>query len=112
MLVFEDVEGWNPAHPWRPAELDRVLDTLAVLSEVLTPSPIRLGSASEKFTTRICGWGHLREEQTGRLDDWSARHLDALAALEKEAVEAAVGEHSPRRLESQPCAPSRLPRAW
>src|SRR5579884_3794035 len=38
MLVFEDIEGWNPQQPWLPDELDRVLETLASLSVSLTPS--------------------------------------------------------------------------
>ncbi len=40
VVVFEFVEGRNPAVPWRPGELDRTLDALASLSELLTPSPL------------------------------------------------------------------------
>ena len=40
VLVFEDVEGRNPAVPWREEELDETLEALAALSELLTPSPL------------------------------------------------------------------------
>ena len=40
VLAFEDVDGRGPAEPWRPDELDRTLDALADLAELLTPSPV------------------------------------------------------------------------
>ena len=92
MLVFEDVEGWNPAQPWRPDDLDRVLDALRSLSASLTPSPIDAAPASDMFASIICGWQLLREEPSGQLDEWSARHLPDLAALEAMAVEAVRGD--------------------
>jgi hypothetical protein len=43
VLIFEDVEGRNPAVPWRSSELDQTLDAIATLSELLTPSPLPVG---------------------------------------------------------------------
>ncbi len=40
LLAFEDVAGRSPAESWRPDELDRALDALASLSDLLTPSPL------------------------------------------------------------------------
>jgi aminoglycoside phosphotransferase (APT) family kinase protein len=94
-LVFEDIEGWNPAQPWRMDELDRVLDALVALSATLTPSPVppaTVGTVSEWGVARRGGWRQLRDERPALLDDWSARHLDALAELETEAATAVVGD--------------------
>jgi hypothetical protein len=40
VLAFEDVDGRNHEEPWRPDELDRVLDALAALAGLLTPSSL------------------------------------------------------------------------
>jgi aminoglycoside phosphotransferase (APT) family kinase protein len=96
VLVFEDVEGRNPAVPWRPGELDRTLDALAALSDLLTPSPLPPGLVGFVGDWEvICGWHwrKLAEERPARLlDAWSARHLDKLAGLEAEAPAAANGD--------------------
>ena len=94
VLVFEDVEGRNPAVPWRSSELDQILDTLASLSELLTPSPLPPGLVGVVSDWEvICGWHwrKLAEERPASIDAWSARHLDTLAGLEAEAPAAATG---------------------
>ncbi len=94
VLVFEDVEGRNPAVPWRSSELDRTLDTLASLSELLTPSPLPPGLVGVVGDWEvICGrhWRKLESERPASLDAWSTRHLDRLAHLEAEAPAAATG---------------------
>jgi Ser/Thr protein kinase RdoA (MazF antagonist) len=91
VLAFEDVEGQNPAQPWRTEELDRVLEALVALSATLTPSPIPLASAGEKVATEIRGWQLLQSQRPAQLDSWSTRHLDALADLEMAAVAAVAG---------------------
>ena len=94
VLAFEDVDGHNPVEPWRPDELDRVLETLLALAETLTPSPLP-GDSVEG----VCGWsvfgGHwerMRRERQVGLDGWSLRNLDRLAELETEAPDAAAGD--------------------
>ena len=49
VLAFEDIDGRNPALPWRAAELERVLAALTSLAATLTPSPIQAPTAGEKF---------------------------------------------------------------
>ncbi|TDD28292.1 aminoglycoside phosphotransferase family protein, partial [Kribbella turkmenica] len=38
-LLFEDIEGRLPAHPWEQYDADRVLDAVAELTDALDPSP-------------------------------------------------------------------------
>ena len=94
-LLFEDIAGWQPAQPWQPAELDRVCAALVALSDALTPSPLPAGlvkRADEGQFFRAGWWAQLRDNPPDRLDPWSARHRDALSALEAGAVVAARGE--------------------
>ncbi len=98
VLLFEEVAGHTPAQPWLREELERVVAALVELGAALTPAPPGLPavrSAGEVFTTQLCGWGQLLAEGSAarsRLDAWSARHLEALAALEAEAPAAVAGE--------------------
>jgi aminoglycoside phosphotransferase (APT) family kinase protein len=96
VLVFEDVEGRNPAVPWRADELDETLAALAALSELLTPSPLApgmvVGRAGDWSVVSGLYWERLAEERPARLDAWSAHHLDGLADLEAEASSAVEGD--------------------
>ena len=99
VLVFDEVQGDHPAQPWRPDELDRVLDGLARLADMLTPSPLpvsAVGTAADAVARQLCGWRRLRDQQLAgelaQLDAWSLRHLAALAELEARAPTAVVGE--------------------
>ncbi len=98
VLAFEDIEGRAPAQPWWADELQRVLDALAELAALLTPSPVSVPPArhaTTAFARRIHGWQELREADPlsrSRLDPWSARYLDRLAELEAGAVAAVEGD--------------------
>lgn len=95
VLLFEDVEGRSPAGPWRPAELDRTLDALADLAELLTPSPLEgpaVGGVAGWSVIAEGHWGKLARERPAGLDGWSARNFDRLAGLEAGAPGAAAGE--------------------
>jgi aminoglycoside phosphotransferase (APT) family kinase protein len=95
VLVFEDVEGRNPAVSWRAEELDETLEALVALSELLTPSPLppdAVGAAGEWSVVSGAYWRRLREDRPARLDAWSTRHLDRLADLEAEAPSAVAGD--------------------
>jgi len=54
--AFEDVESRHPRRPWHAAELDAVLDVVAVMGEELTPvpstlpAPLPLSDWDEDFT--------------------------------------------------------------
>jgi hypothetical protein len=98
VLAFEDVDGRHPAQPWRTDELDRVLGAMVELTAALTPSPVPADVAGRVADSEIVAAGHwrrLRADEDGlrhRLDPWSARHLDALVALEAAAPDAVAGD--------------------
>lgn len=95
VLLFEDVDGRQPALPWRADELARVLAALESLSADLTPSPVPPTIATPVarwLDTGGRGWRRLLVERPGGLDDWSRRHAEALASLEARATEAAAGD--------------------
>lgn len=96
VLVFEDVEGRNPAVPWRADELDETLAALSALSELLTPAPLPTdavaGAAGDWGVVAGRHWLGVREERPDDLDAWSRRCLDRLVALEAEAPSAVEGD--------------------
>jgi hypothetical protein len=96
-LAFEDIEGRQPAIPWRPAELQAVLAAVDRLARSLTPSPVRIDSLADAHADTFGGFAELRDERarTGAgaaLDPWVDRHLDRLAGMEAEWVLAGAGD--------------------
>lgn len=92
-LVFEDVEGHEPAVPWRPEELERVLAALTDLAEALTPAPVPAPTAAEYLAELFGGWSQLAQQGGAEgLDLWAAARLDELARLEAGWAEASAGE--------------------
>ena len=86
-LVIEDVDGRQPAVPWRDDELDLVLAALDRLAEALTPAPATVASTVPPVTEYLgddfSGWRTLaRAPGDDRLDPWSRAHLAELAVLE------------------------------
>ncbi|MFG2406055.1 aminoglycoside phosphotransferase family protein [Streptomyces brevispora] len=92
-LVLEDIEGRQPAVPWDPAELDRVLRAVGELTRLLTPAPIDVPPVAERKAAMFTGWRTLHAAgDTTRLDPWAARRLAALAELESGWAEHAAGD--------------------
>lgn len=92
-LAFEAVAGEQPRLPWSAEDLDRVLGMLARLAEDLTPSPWQQApELAERMGRAFSGWRRLAAGGVpAGLDDWSRRHLDALAELESGWETAAAG---------------------
>ena len=96
-LVFEYVAGRHPVQPWRIDELDRVVKAMEELGAMLTPSPLPhsiVGTAADMFATEICGWRKMLDDRPSfldRLDVWSHRNMQTLAAIEDTAVNALTG---------------------
>ncbi|WP_432862966.1 phosphotransferase family protein [Microbispora rosea] len=92
VLLFEDVEGRTPAQPWTAAELDLVLGAMVELAESLTPAPVAVPPAGERFAEEFQGWRRLAAGPDGLGlgglggdgpdAAWARRHLDRLAELE------------------------------
>lgn len=91
VLVFEDVEGRQPALPWRREELGRVLAAARELVAALTPSPVETQPAGTMLARSINSWHLLRDDAPPSLDAWSRRHLERLAQLEAGVEEAVAG---------------------
>jgi aminoglycoside phosphotransferase (APT) family kinase protein len=68
------------------------MTALIGLHAALTPAPVPATPAGIFFAKAINGWQKLRGQPPDQLDDWSRRHLDALAALEARAPQAVEGE--------------------
>lgn len=77
LLAFECVEGRPPRRPWRVAELDACLDTLARTAEVTGPVLGRLGlkPLTEELPGLVTGWEHVRRTAP----TWP--HLDEVRTL-------------------------------
>lgn len=98
-LVFEDVDGWMPAQPWIPAELDRVLAAIARMADALSPAPegVDVPPIAERFASEFRGWRMLAEAAAGDdelhgLDPWARSNLAKLAELESRWERAAAGD--------------------
>ncbi|WP_308425844.1 phosphotransferase family protein [Deinococcus ruber] len=97
VLICEAASGSSPTLPWRADDLERVLIALLDVWAALTPSPLHpptVRLARDVVQTSLNGWTRLRLQRPRLegLDDWSTRHLDALAALEVHAPQAVDGE--------------------
>jgi aminoglycoside phosphotransferase (APT) family kinase protein len=96
-LAFEDVDGAQPALPWRPGELRRVLGMVAGMAAALTPAPAGIPTIANRLGDSFTGWRDLAaaraagDDDLDGLDPWTTRHLDRLADLEAGWSEAAQG---------------------
>jgi aminoglycoside phosphotransferase (APT) family kinase protein len=93
-LAFDDVDGRQPALPWRPDELERVLAAMADMTSALTPSPIDAPPVHAKLGPVFRGFRSFAAQPSAaaKLDPWAARHLEALATLEAESNGASAGD--------------------
>lgn len=94
VLVYEVVHGHNPVLPWRPRDVDLVIEALNQLATSLTPSPIPAGIVGNMTESGIMGtdyWTRLALNPPETLDPWARRHLDALGGLE-EQIDVVAGD--------------------
>jgi aminoglycoside phosphotransferase (APT) family kinase protein len=83
LLVFEDIDGHEPDLRPGSAEVGAVVDSVAALHAVLTPSPLAgLPPAQRAFGRMLTGWSKLAARPPYDLDAWAWHNLDKLVAME------------------------------
>ncbi|TCC38622.1 aminoglycoside phosphotransferase family protein [Kribbella speibonae] len=86
-LLFEDVEGRLPTHPWEQADADRALDALEELTEALDPSPWPdapvAAVRSHDFLSR---WENVLEDGLA-VPEWLEGRVEELAELSRYALQ-------------------------
>jgi aminoglycoside phosphotransferase (APT) family kinase protein len=91
-LLLHDIDGRQPAQPWQAAELRRVIAAIDELAALLTPCPVQVADVADEWRDELTNWRLLVDAPPSGLDDWSLRHLDALADLEGRWEAAATGD--------------------
>ncbi|WP_232667125.1 phosphotransferase family protein [Pseudonocardia sp. TRM90224] len=92
-LVFEDVDGRQPATPWVRSEVDAVMAALRQMAETLTPAPVLDSrTAAEALADDFAGFDRLAADPHDDLDPWAAAHLDDLRDLARVGVAALAGD--------------------
>lgn len=102
LLGFEVATGRPPLLPWRPVELRRVLDALAVLADTAPLPGHALIGTDEQLAEDFEGWQRLAAEPGHVLDrttDWAQgtgawlrTHLDQLVEWSAQGTAAVVGD--------------------
>ncbi|SDM98974.1 phosphotransferase [Allokutzneria albata] len=89
-LVLEDIEGHLPATPWKPDELERVLDALAAVPT--TAQIPDLPKVEEALADEFAGWRRISADPPDDLDPWAARRLETLCELADRGLAATTGD--------------------
>lgn len=95
VLALEDIDGANPALPWRADQLSRVLHALTDIAHSLTPSPVSAPAAGSP-----AGRGHWsnlaadpdRLRRLPQVDAWAASSVSLLVELEGRCEAASTGD--------------------
>jgi aminoglycoside phosphotransferase (APT) family kinase protein len=92
-LVFEDIDGQQPAIPWRRDELDRVAGAIADLGAALDPSPWHEAPTFAEVNAGVMqAWRDLVASPPPDLEPSVRRMLDRLEADEVDLAEVVRGE--------------------
>lgn len=90
IAAFDDVEGRMPP-PWRPGDLDAVVDALDRMGRVRLPGNGAVPAAEEKLRPAFGSWQRLTQEGT-LLGGWPGAHIHELVTLESEWPDAVHGD--------------------
>ncbi|MER6218839.1 phosphotransferase [Streptomyces sp. NPDC001674] len=92
LLCLEDLPDGNPDLSPGSSDVRAVVDTLLLMRESLTPSPIpEAPQMADVHGSYLCGWAELAEGAPADLDPWAVRNLGRLAGIEKGWLDAARG---------------------
>jgi aminoglycoside phosphotransferase len=87
-MLFEDIDGRLPAHPWEQADADRVLEAVAELSDALDPSPWSdapvVAVRSHDFLSR---WNNVLEDGLA-VPSWMDGRVEEFAELAQTGIRA------------------------
>lgn len=93
VLAFDDIDGRHADLSPGSPDIDSVVTTVAGLAPVLTPCPVPgAPSAGTELASLVHGWRELAAVGGPGRNDWTARHLDQLAAAETRWLAAADGK--------------------
>lgn len=82
-LAYTDVAGTRPRLRPGSADITAVFTALGSLARTMTPCPLPdVPAALDRLDARLSGWRGIRAQPPPGLDDWSARYVEDLAALE------------------------------
>jgi aminoglycoside phosphotransferase (APT) family kinase protein len=90
LLVFEDVDGRQPATPWLDDELDAVLAACHQLADRLTPAP-PTAMDTGRLGEYLRSWESVRDDPPDDLDPWVGARIDDLCALGRRGAAAIAG---------------------
>lgn len=91
-LLFEDIDGRQPHHPWTADEVDAVFAALGQLTAALTPTPLDELPVLARTGLFTRSWNTLQSEPPDDLTSWELEHLDELVALVEHAADAVRGD--------------------
>ena len=94
-LVFDEIDGRQPAEPWTWDSLDTVVPQLRRFSDEVTPNPVpAIQSVVDRHRPVFDGWRRLAggDGPVEALDPWARRHLGRLAEAESGWQSAAAGD--------------------
>ncbi|MFJ1756643.1 phosphotransferase [Kitasatospora sp. NPDC088134] len=92
LMAFEDIDGGHPDLSPGSADLPAVIRLLDQLPKTVSPSPIPgAPTVAAVLEGGFHGWQALADQQA-ELDPWSARHLDQLAAVERDWLTESAGD--------------------
>ncbi len=102
LLGFEAVHGRSPVLPWRPGDLDEVLETIGRLADAEPLPGHDLPRTDDRLADDFQGWRRLAAGPGSALDDlaceggatgrWAVDSLERLVLLEQDALPACAGD--------------------
>ena len=92
VLLFEDLDGSQPALPWRAPELALAVAAIDEIADKLTPSPLSAGQQGERIQAGWIRWHEWEASPPAGIDPWLRSNLPRLAALEATVAEATRGD--------------------
>lgn len=92
LMAFEDIDGGHPDLSPGSADLVAVIRLLDQLPKTVSPSPIPdAPTVASVLEGGFHGWRALVDQQA-ELDPWSARHIEQLAAIERDWLGESAGD--------------------